>query len=380
MMLVAKLMRDVGVSSTEVQSMATALEELRASVGEIAKTSEGASASAEACRGEAENGAGYAQAATTAIGEIAASVDTTKSEVEQLADASNEIGAIVGQIDAIAAQTNLLALNATIEAARAGDAGRGFAVVAAEVKALAEQTSAATDDIRRRIDGVVGTVGRITTAMDGSTRSVANGRAVVDDVDGALARIAERVGGMSRDMTELAAALTEQSSATDELARSAGTVSDAAGSCNEEIDGVIRAIENVSDTLNREIGAFGDLGDEALVRIAQNDHAQFKKRILDALVGRTALSGDDLPDHHCCRLGRWAATAPAHVRAVGAFDQLEEPHRRVHASGRAVLAALNAGDGEAALARYDELDAASAQVLEVLGRLADALGTCQRAA
>ena len=374
MILLAKLMRDVGVSSTEVQSMAAALEELRASVGEIAKTSEGASASAEACRSEAGNGTGYARAATTAIGEIATSVETTKGEVERLAAASDEIGAIVGQIDAIAAQTNLLALNATIEAARAGEAGRGFAVVASEVKALAEQTGSATDDIRRRIDGVVGTVDRITGAMDGSTQSVARGRAVVDDVDGALAEIAERVGGMSRDMTELAAALTEQSSATDELARSADKVSDTAGRCNEEIDGVIGAIESVSDTLNREIGAFADLGDEALVRIAQNDHAQFKKRILDALTGRTTLAADDLPDHQLCRLGKWAARAPAHVRAIPAFAALAEPHRRVHAHGKAVLEALARGDDDQAFARYADLDAASGEVHAGLARLAEALG------
>ena len=72
----------------------------------------------------------------------------------------SEIGKVIEVIQDIAEQTNLLALNATIEAARAGDAGKGFAVVATEVKELAKQTAAATEDIRRRIEGIQTSTGQ----------------------------------------------------------------------------------------------------------------------------------------------------------------------------------------------------------------------------
>ena len=65
-----------------------------------------------------------------------------------------DIGKVTETITEISAQTNLLALNATIEAARAGTAGKGFAVVANEIKELAKQTTAATEDIKSRIEGV----------------------------------------------------------------------------------------------------------------------------------------------------------------------------------------------------------------------------------
>ena len=75
--------------------------------------------------------------------------ERTQEAIRSLNDAADRIGSVVGAISAVAGQTNLLALNATIEAARAGEAGKGFAVVASEVKALANQTSHATQDIVR---------------------------------------------------------------------------------------------------------------------------------------------------------------------------------------------------------------------------------------
>jgi methyl-accepting chemotaxis protein len=164
-------------TSANVQTVAAATEELAASVQEIAGQVTHASNAATAARQEAER---------------------TNAMMLSLATGTRNIGDIVGLISGIASQTNLLALNATIEAARAGAAGRGFAVVATEVKALAEQTTRATDEIAVQITA-------IQTETDAAVTAIAG--------------IGRTIGEMSAIATSVAAAIEEQDTATREIAR-----------------------------------------------------------------------------------------------------------------------------------------------------------------
>lgn len=155
----------------------------------------------------------------------------TQQTIQSLDHAAEHIGNIVSIISAIAAQTNLLALNATIEAARAGEAGKGFAIVAAEVKALANQTSNATEKISDQVK-----------AIDESTRRSVQAVSSITNVISQLRESAEAI----------ATAVEEQAATTKQIATSMQTSSRYTTSVSSEILSVERAAE-------RNAGAFDDI-------------------------------------------------------------------------------------------------------------------------
>jgi methyl-accepting chemotaxis protein len=155
----------------------------------------------------------------------------TQQAILALNETADNIGAIVNIISSIASQTNLLALNATIEAARAGDAGRGFAVVASEVKALASQTSSATEKISQQVIEIQGSTSK-------SVQEVSS--------------IADVIGHLTATARAIALAVEEQTKTTRNIASSIQTASQSTASASNEIVSVERAAE-------RNARAFDDI-------------------------------------------------------------------------------------------------------------------------
>ncbi|AYO84225.1 methyl-accepting chemotaxis protein [Methylobacterium brachiatum] len=204
-------------AASNVNTVAAAAEELGVSVQEIGRQVDGS--------------AKLAQGAVDEAGQ-------TGALVQELSSAVARIGDVVGLISNIAGQTNLLALNATIEAARAGDAGRGFAVVASEVKALAEQTARATEEISGQIAGIQASTGGAVTAISAIT-----------------ARIQE----ISTVATSIAAAVEEQGAATQEIVRNVGQAAAGTGEVTSNIAGVAGAADETGRAAGQVLSAATEL-------------------------------------------------------------------------------------------------------------------------
>ena len=222
-------------ASENVQSVSFATERLIASLGEISR---------------------QVQESTRIALEAVTQAEKTDSRIAELTRAAGRIGDVVNLITAIAAQTNLLALNAAIEAARAGDAGRGFAVVAQEVKALAAQTSKATEEIGVQIAGVqaatqdsvviikeigatIGRISEIAAAITSAVEQQATTTAQIAENVHAAAGSAAHVAANIAEVNDSAAEIT---SASAQVLTSAQTLSQDGSRLSAEMEKFLAAV------------------------------------------------------------------------------------------------------------------------------------------
>ena len=140
--------------SARVGEAATAIEQMNATVLEVAQNAANTAQSTDAAHSRANEGSGVMHQVVDGMDEVRRVSAELKNSMDTLGGMVGNIGQIMSVISDIADQTNLLALNAAIEAARAGDAGRGFAVVADEVRKLAEKTMGATREVGEAVSGI----------------------------------------------------------------------------------------------------------------------------------------------------------------------------------------------------------------------------------
>ncbi len=256
---VEQVSRGADMQRSRVESTASAMSQMNATVLEVARSAGQASEQSEDTRQKAEQGAHLVDRVVHSINAVNSVAVTLQDNMQGLGKLAENIGGVMNVISDIADQTNLLALNAAIEAARAGEAGRGFAVVADEVRKLAEKTMSATQEVGASINAIQQSARTNITEVGGAVASINEATDLANSSGVALQEIVRLAAANSSVVSSIATAAEEQSATSEEI--------------NRSVDEINRIVSETAEGMLQSSSAVQDLS-----RTAQELH-----RVMDGL-------------------------------------------------------------------------------------------------
>ena len=242
--------KSVMLQQSESDQVATAMNEMAATVQEVAQSALNAAEASRAADEQAAKGRQVVGDASTSIRQLAAEVENSSHTIQALEKESENIGTVLTVIQGIAEQTNLLALNAAIEAARAGESGRGFAVVADEVRSLAQRSQDSTQEIQAIIDRLQAGAKQAAQAMEKGRNQAHVSVEQAEAAGHSLEAITDSVAAISEMNMQIASASEEQAVVADEI--------------NKNVVNITRISSETADAAHRTSETSGGLANLAM--------------------------------------------------------------------------------------------------------------------
>jgi len=244
---------------SETDQVATAINEMTATVQEVARNATEAASAATNSDSESRDGKHVVDETIQSIDSLATGIDRAATVINKLEEESNNIGTVLDVIKNIAEQTNLLALNAAIEAARAGEQGRGFAVVADEVRTLASRTQSSTQEIETMIEQLQIQASDAVSVMNDSQTRAAESVDQARKAGTSLDAISSSVSTINDMNMQIATATEEQSAVTEEINNNIVNISQIAESSTEgakQITDATNELNQLAFNLQALVGRF----------------------------------------------------------------------------------------------------------------------------
>ncbi len=243
----------------EIQHVATAIEEMTATVKDVAQNTSSTADASRHAGSQVAAGKNKLEDTVTSIQQLKQRMDESQQVVNALNEDSVKVGSVLDVIKGIAEQTNLLALNAAIEAARAGEQGRGFAVVADEVRVLAKRTQDSTEEIREIIESLQNRSGQTAAMLEQNNEDLESTVESSNQTLGVFSEIDQAVTELLEMSTQIASATEEQASVTEEISRNVDTINEGA---KQTLVGAEQTAESsvslarLGDQLKGHVGSF----------------------------------------------------------------------------------------------------------------------------
>lgn len=240
-------------------SVAAAINEMGATVQEIAQSAANAAKLTNDSRDNTKQSHQQVLQSQTTISALASDIDGITEQVALLSKKTIDIASIVDSIRGISEQTNLLALNAAIESARAGEHGRGFAVVADEVRALANRTSQSTTEIQSMIEELTQISDDVVNDISQSKNKAQQSVSAMQNSVELLNNITETANEINDMATLIATATEQQNSVVNDVGRSIEQINEISDkSMSEQIntEQAIRDLATSAQTLDALVATF----------------------------------------------------------------------------------------------------------------------------
>ncbi|MGF1735951.1 methyl-accepting chemotaxis protein [Photobacterium satsumensis] len=243
----------------QIQQIATATEELTATVSDVAASAVSAAEASQKSDELAQNGVSVVNEAIAQSVDLAKEIDQAKVAINELGKHSHDIGSVSDTIRDISDQTNLLALNAAIEAARAGSYGRGFAVVADEVRNLAQRTKSATEDIQDTISRLQTGCQHAIERMESGDQYARESTVKTRQAGDALQAITETVASIAEKNIQIASAAEQQAVVTGDVNSNVfeiNALADKTATDSGSSQGASLTIAKLANALQSEVNRF----------------------------------------------------------------------------------------------------------------------------